>query len=649
MENSNGISTLDHIIATAEEKPPHGDASLDDAAVMEEPANDSEAETEILPGSQSHTPVKPDSKARVGKNLDMKIEEGDGAFGGMAMSQDTKYTNGLARARHTRQTSSQAGIKRKAPDENSLPNAMNGHTRSTRNHAGSPGARAKKARRSLSQSPPSAARQEEGQPKSPLETAKRSEPEGEVLSHEPKRAGSGRSQSRATEMSEAGEEIETRSARSAKASSPHMTRKSQSPPTRSSRAKIAGSSSSSTTSSTASNSTRPSTKSLQSGTKPAKASHASKPSHANSLPTSRRSSAKHQSTSPIHINPEHPSILDSASNRALTQEPRTRSVSPHHQHKRSSSFQSNRMNKQEPERRLRTRHPSNQSSLPNSSLRHQSEHPHHSPTLPQYNSANSPMGPRSSNVDKNGATELARLCESVTIDDGKMKLIEDELERSPGDLEQGDFAQNRPLQKAALIGHVRVVEALIKAGAQLDVSNDPDHPKGDTPLIDAIDRGHEGVVKALLDAGANPWKKNAHFSMPSDCLKDAQEEESVELPIIQRMTQLLKESQQRHLKNDNDHCQHSYDPNKLAKVNCKHKQFRPTLNAAEMERRIEIADVEGFQEVLNLHVKPNLKCALAAAYVGNVHIYKRIYSDFTGAGLDIDPQSTDGESDTPRT
>ena len=57
-----------------------------------------------------------------------------------------------------------------------------------------------------------------------------------------------------------------------------------------------------------------------------------------------------------------------------------------------------------------------------------------------------------------------------------------------------------PLMSASRIGFFEGVEALVKAGAQVDTPSDT----GETPLISAVLRGDTQMMRILLRAGANP-------------------------------------------------------------------------------------------------------------------------------------------------
>jgi ankyrin repeat protein len=68
------------------------------------------------------------------------------------------------------------------------------------------------------------------------------------------------------------------------------------------------------------------------------------------------------------------------------------------------------------------------------------------------------------------------------------------------------------LHFAAQEGSLEAVHALLERGADIDVQDS----SGNTPLSEAVFRytGDGGVVLALLKAGADPEKKNAHGVSP---------------------------------------------------------------------------------------------------------------------------------------
>jgi len=109
-------------------------------------------------------------------------------------------------------------------------------------------------------------------------------------------------------------------------------------------------------------------------------------------------------------------------------------------------------------------------------------------------------------LDKSGRTPVARACANDNI-----QQLEIELKERPYHLNEPDYAQNTPLQIAALEGFVDTVQYLLDQGCIVNCKN----IDGDTPLIDAIENGHLGVVTQLLKAGADPRMRNGkgHDSM----------------------------------------------------------------------------------------------------------------------------------------
>ena len=69
---------------------------------------------------------------------------------------------------------------------------------------------------------------------------------------------------------------------------------------------------------------------------------------------------------------------------------------------------------------------------------------------------------------------------------GDLRGVEEEVGRNPGVLEERDGDGDSPLGVAAYFGHAKMVEVLVRAGAQLETRDN----SGFTPMLSAADRGH---------------------------------------------------------------------------------------------------------------------------------------------------------------
>lgn len=114
------------------------------------------------------------------------------------------------------------------------------------------------------------------------------------------------------------------------------------------------------------------------------------------------------------------------------------------------------------------------------------------------------------NRDRSGQTLLARACRS-----GDVLEVEKWLQERPQDVDIPDYAENTPLQIAALEGNTEVVQLLLDAGCDINCRN----IDKETPLIDAVENGHLEVVRLLLNAGLDPRQTNAKGQEPLDLVK----------------------------------------------------------------------------------------------------------------------------------
>jgi len=95
---------------------------------------------------------------------------------------------------------------------------------------------------------------------------------------------------------------------------------------------------------------------------------------------------------------------------------------------------------------------------------------------------------------------------------GIVEIVSGLIEVDGCDINQRDCVDNTPLVWAALEGHERVVEMLLKRG---DVGLDKPGRFGQTPLFGAAWNGHEGVVKVLLERDeVNPDKPDDEGETP---------------------------------------------------------------------------------------------------------------------------------------
>ena len=113
-------------------------------------------------------------------------------------------------------------------------------------------------------------------------------------------------------------------------------------------------------------------------------------------------------------------------------------------------------------------------------------------------------------LDKSGRTPVARACANDNIEQ-----LSAELKERPYHLNEPDYAENTPLQIAALEGFTDTVQFLLDEGCIVNCKN----VDGDTPLIDAVENGHLDVVMQLLKAGADPRLRNGRGDEPLDLVK----------------------------------------------------------------------------------------------------------------------------------
>jgi len=83
-----------------------------------------------------------------------------------------------------------------------------------------------------------------------------------------------------------------------------------------------------------------------------------------------------------------------------------------------------------------------------------------------------------------------------------------------------------PLHSAAMQGHAKVCEALLQAGAEVNVQT---NPQGYAPLHSAAFAGHIEAVRVLLAHGADRGLVNYRAERPADTARRTGQEETVRL------------------------------------------------------------------------------------------------------------------------
>lgn len=100
-------------------------------------------------------------------------------------------------------------------------------------------------------------------------------------------------------------------------------------------------------------------------------------------------------------------------------------------------------------------------------------------------------------------------------------LLATPVEADPGAVRINNFT---PLHSAAMQGHADVCEALLRAGADVNVQT---NPQGYAPLHSAAFAGHIGAIRVLLAHGADRSLVNYRGERPADTAKRTGQAEAV--------------------------------------------------------------------------------------------------------------------------
>lgn len=313
--------------------------------------------------------------------------------------------------------------------------------------------------------------------------------------------------------------------------------------------------------------------------------------------------------------------LHSDGSRAKT-EPRMRSSSPARtSHRRSSSFHAAAAAAATADRERRTR---NRTSLEGGST-------DNTPVVGRSRQLDttpvqSPIASMAKTKDSTGRTKLAQAC-----DKGHIEKVEEMLKTATQEyINEPDYAETSPIQMASLKGHVKIVELLIKAGANIDVAN----REGDTPLIDAVQNSQTDVVALLLKSNVDPWRANNRGDRAQDLINDDEEQD--------RITALLKEACDAWIERNQGQIPHAARPQ--APKTRSLLYVEPNLQ--NLRDFAEDGDKEGIIYMNNCRITPDNSCLVAAARGGHVEAMAEMleYASEWQLPYDPDPESVDGET-----
>ncbi|PVI02904.1 hypothetical protein DM02DRAFT_612553 [Periconia macrospinosa] len=232
--------------------------------------------------------------------------------------------------------------------------------------------------------------------------------------------------------------------------------------------------------------------------------------------------------------------------------------------------------------------------------------------------------PPARKLDKYGATQLSRESER-----GNLSAVKEAYEAAPEELNHADFAGFTPLQKASLHGWADVVKFLIAKGCRTDCES----LNRDTPLIDAVENGHLGVVRLLLNEGrVNPHHQNKKGQRAIDVL-DHEEEDAEE--IEKELTAAMR----RHVDTSTND---EYAQSGLSQTKSASRLLYNEYNTETLVEKAGDGDILAVGELINSNIKPNIACGVAASRGGHYDIL----SILLASGLKADPDPSK-HSETP--
>ncbi|KAF2860733.1 hypothetical protein K470DRAFT_257751 [Piedraia hortae CBS 480.64] len=216
-------------------------------------------------------------------------------------------------------------------------------------------------------------------------------------------------------------------------------------------------------------------------------------------------------------------------------------------------------------------------------------------------------------VNKYGFTRLAEACE-----DGNLEQVKEWLAKDREQLEIPEFAENKPLQIAALNGTAEVVAYLIEQGCQIDCAN----VDLDTPLIDAAENGHLDVVELLLEAGVNPLRQNRKGQQALDVVKeDAKDADGIRDALKEAMRKWNSANARQESETLDEVKHHAVGTSKAL-----HFMARTYEN---LQRLVKVNDRDGVREFLSSHVPVDNNIIADAAKTGDQYLVNMLLADMT--------------------